>query len=318
MSLPAEARDQSEAQIETQTQTNVQPRRTFSWSLLILANVLWACSYVAAKVALRDVSVNLMLALRMGIAALVLLPLLVAKRGELNLTRKDLPMLALLALVGFVINKLLEYGGLALTTASDVALLITSESIFTATLSWLLLRERFKPLTGAALLLGFAGVYLIIERSLVPNIPSGGGAWRIVGDLMVVLALIFEALYTVRGKALLVKHSPLLITSAAIVGSMVFWLPIGAWELLHSGWPAISLPGWLAIGWMAIMSTAIAYLLWFQGLAKVDGSAAASALFIQPLLGTLLAIVLLGDQLAPTTIIGGILIIVSVYIISRN
>src|SRR5579875_537186 len=203
MSLPAEARDQSEAQLEAQRQ--IQPRRTLSWSLLILANVLWACSYVAAKVALRDVSVNLMLALRMGIASLVLLP-----------------MLALLALVGFVINKLLEYGGLALTTASDVALLIASESIFTAALSWLLLRERFKPLTGVALLLGFAGVYLIIERSLVPNIPSGGGAWRIVGDLMVVLALIFEALYTVRGKALLVKHSPLLVTSVAIVGSMVF------------------------------------------------------------------------------------------------
>jgi drug/metabolite transporter (DMT)-like permease len=315
MSLPAGARSESEPQIQTQSQ--LQPRRALSWSLLILANVLWACSYVAAKVALRDVSVNLMLALRMGIAALVLLPLLVAKRKDLNLTRKGLPMLALLALVGFVVNKLLEYGGLALTTASDVALLITSESIFTAALSWLLLRERFKPLTGAALLLGFAGVYLIIERSLVPNIPAGGGAWRIVGDLLVVLALIFEALYTVRGKALLVKHSPLLVTAAAIVGSMVFWLPIGGWELLHSGWPSISLPGWLSIGWMAIMSTAVAYLLWFQGLAKVDGSAAASALFIQPLLGTLLAIVLLGDQLTLTTIIGGILIITSVYVISR-
>jgi drug/metabolite transporter (DMT)-like permease len=273
---------------------------------------------VAAKVALRDVSVNLMLALRMGMAALVLLPLLIARRDELKLTRKDLPQLALLALVGFVINKLLEYGGLALTTASDVALLITSESIYTAALSWLLLRERFRPLTGAALLLGFAGVYLIIERSLIPNLPVGGGAWRVVGDLLVVLALIFEALYTVRGKALLVKHSPLLVTAAAIVGSMVFWLPLGSWEVLHSGWPTISLPGWLAIGWMAIMSTAIAYLLWFQGLAKVEGSAAASALFIQPLLGTLLAIVLLGDQLTPTTIIGGILIIVSVYAISRQ
>jgi drug/metabolite transporter (DMT)-like permease len=310
MSVPARAEAQREA----------QPRRgrVFSWSLLILANVFWACSYVAAKIALRDVSVNMMLALRLGIAALVLLPLLIAKRKSLHLTRKDLPQLLLLALVGFVINKLLEYGGLALTTASDVALLITSESIFTAALSWLLLRERFKPMTGAALLLGFAGVYLIIERSLIPNIPSGGGAWRIVGDLLVVLALVFETLYTVRGKALLVKHSPLLVTAAAIVGSMVFWIPVAGWEVLHSGWHPISLPGWLAIGWMAIMSTAVAYLMWFQGLAKVDGSAAAATLFIQPLLGTVLAIVLLGDQLTPMTIVGGILIIISVSLISRN
>ncbi len=298
--------------------TTVQPRYALSWFLLILANVLWACSYVAAKFALHDISANMMLALRLCISAMVLLPFVIAKRKELNLTRSDLPQLALLALVGFVINKFLEYGGLALTTASDVALLITSESIFTAGLSWLLLRERFKAVTGAALLLGFLGVYLIVERSLVPNMPPGGGAFRIIGDLLVVLALIFEAFYTVRGKALLVKHSPLLITSTAIVGSVVFWAPVAGWEILHSGWHPLGLAAWIGVGWMALMSTVIAYLAWFQGLARVDGSAAASALFIQPLLGTVLAILLLHDQLTPMTIVGGILIVFSVYLISRH
>lgn len=294
----------------------VRSRQTFSWFLLIAANALWACSYVAAKFALQDLSVNLMNALRMCIAALILLPLLIARRKELKLTRSDLPQLIILALIGFVINKILEYGGLALTTASDVALLISSETIFTAALSWLLLRERFRLQTAIALLLGFIGVYLIIERSLVPNIPSGGGALRILGDLLVMLALIFEAFYTVRGKSLLVKHSPLLITATAIVGSIIFWLPVGTWSILTSGWHPPSLLAWSGIAWLALMSTVIANLAWFQGLAKVDGSAAASTLFIQPLLGTTLAILLLHDQLTLSTIIGGILIIISVYLIS--
>ncbi len=296
----------------------VRPRLTLSWFLLILANMLWAASYVAAKFALRDTSVNIMLALRMAIAALVLLPLLIARRKQLHFTRAAIPQLLLLALIGFVINKLLEYGGLALTTASDVALLITSESIFTAALSWLILRERFKPLTGFALLLGFIGVYLIVERSLIPNIPSGGGSWRIIGDLLVILALLVEAFYTIRGKVLLLKHSPLLITAASIVVSMIFWTPVAAWEIATTGWHPLGLVAWLSIAWMGIMSTAVAYLLWFQGLARVDGSAAASTLFIQPLLGTVLAIVLLHDQLTYMTVIGGILIIVSVYLISRH
>src|SRR6266571_507549 len=294
------------------------PRRhAFSWFMLITANILWAASYVAAKFVLRDTSVNLMLALRMSISALVLLPLLIALRKELNLTRKDIPQLALLALAGFVINKILEYGGLALTTASDVALLITSESIFTAALSWILLRERFKRMTGAALLLGLLGVYLIVERSLVPNIPSGGGVLRIIGDLMVVLALLLEAFYTVRGKALLVKHPPLLITAASIVGSMLFWGPSAAWEILTTGWHPLGLAAWLGVIWMALMSTVVAYFAWFRGLASVDGSAAASALFVQALLGTVLAIVLLNEQLTPMTVIGGMLIMLSVYLISR-
>ncbi len=295
-----------------------RPRPTFAWTMLILANVLWAASYVAAKYVLMDVSVTLMLALRMGISALILLPLLIAKRKELNLTRKALPQLLVLVLAGFIVNKFLEYAGLALTTASDVALLITSESIFTAALSWFLLRERFRALTGVALLLGFLGVYLIVERSLIPNIPSGGGAFRIVGDLLVVLALSVEAFYTVRGKSLLVKHPPLLITAASIVGSMVFWLPVAGISIAFTGWQSLGLTAWLGLAWLAIMSTVIAYLAWFRGLKDVDGSAAASALFIQPLLGTFLAIVLLHDQLTPMTIVGGLLIIVSVFIISRQ
>ncbi len=296
----------------------IRSRHTSSWLLLILANTLWACSYVAAKFALRDTSVNIMNALRMIISALVLLPFLIAWWKDLNLTRRDLPQLALLAAIGFVINKILEFGGLSLTTASDVALLITSESIFTAALSWLVLRERFKPLTGAALLLGLAGVYLIVERSVIPNIPSGGGALRVVGDLMVVLALVFESFYTVRGKALLIKHPPLLITAVAIVGSTIFWIPLAGVDIVLHGWHPPGLVAWLGIGWLAIMSTVIAYLAWFKGLAKIDGSAAASTLFIQPLLGTTLAILLLRDQLLPTTVAGGIMIIASVYLISRQ
>src|SRR5258706_13777798 len=113
-----------------------RPRQTFSWFLLILANILWACSYVAAKIALRDTSVNMMNALRMIIAALVLLPLLIAMRKELNLTRRDLPQFAQLAIIGFGVNKKLDFGGLALTTASDGSVVISSESVFTAAFCW--------------------------------------------------------------------------------------------------------------------------------------------------------------------------------------
>ena len=293
------------------------PRPAISWFLLILANVLWACSYVAAKYVLRDISANMMNALRMIISAMVLLPLLIVLRKDLSLTRRDLPQLAVLAIIGIVLAKTFEFWGLAFSTASDVALLITSESIFTAVLSWLLLRERFKILTVFALLLGMFGVYLIVERSLVPNIPSGGGALRILGDVLVIVGLVCEAFYTVRGKSLLVKHPPLLITAAAIVGSAIVWIPIAGGEVLYSGWHPLSLTAWLGLGWLAIMSTVVAYLAWFKGLEKVDGSAAASTLFVQPLLGTVLAIVLLNDQILPTTIIGGLLIVISVYLISR-
>ena len=294
------------------------PRHTFSWFLLILANTLWATSYVAGKFILQDISVNMLNALRMCLASLILIPFLLFKRKEIHLTWHDIPQLLLLALTGFVINKILEYGGLALTTASDVALLISSETLFTAAFAWLLLRERFQLWRFVQMLLGLVGVYLIVERSFIPNIPAGGGAWRILGDMLVVLALIFEAFYTIRGKSLLVKHSPLLVISAAIVGSTLFWIPLASWEILSFGWHPLSVLGWISLGWMALVATVFGYLAWFQGLAKVDGSAAAVTLFIQPLIGTVLAVLLLHEQLTPITILGGVLIVISVFLLSRQ
>lgn len=293
--------------------------RLISWLLLIVANVLFASGYIAAKFLLRDLSVIITLALRIGIAALILLPLLIAKRKVLHLTRRDLPQLAILVLSGFVINNLLEYGGLSLTTASDFALLVTSESIFMAILSWLLLREPFTRMTGMALLLGSMGMYLIIEQGLIPTLPSGGGVLRILGDLLVIAGLLSESFYTVRGKVLLVRYSPSLITSASLMGScVVFWIPIAGWNLLSSGWPALNLVSWLALGWLAVMSTALAYLAWFGGLSKIEGTKAASTLFLQPLVGTLLAIVLLHEQITLMTVVGGIVIVASVYLISQK
>jgi drug/metabolite transporter (DMT)-like permease len=292
-------------------------RHTFSWLLLIGANVLWATSYVTGKFALDGVSLTMMLAMRMLLSALIIFPLLFIRRRDFHITWKDLPQLALLSFIGFVVNKLLEFGGLNLATALDVALLITSESLFTALLSWILLREPFRKQSLLALVLGMFGVYLVVEQGLLPNLPAGGGIWRIIGDLLVILALLMEAFYSVRGKTLLVKHSPLLITAASIVGSMLFWLPVAGGELLFAGGHLPGPGAWLAIAWLALFCTVLPYLAWFQGLAKVNGSLASATLFIQPLLGTLLAVIFQHDSLTPATIIGGLLIIVSVYLISR-
>lgn len=292
-------------------------QRAYAWVLLIVANVLFATGYIAAKFVLQSVPVILALALRLGIAALVLLPFLVARRRQLRVARRELFQLGTLVCCGFIINNLLEYGGLALSTASDFSLLVTSESIFTALLAWVFLRERFKGLTVLALLVGSMGMYLIIERSLLPTLAPGGGVVRTIGDVLILLGLVAESCYTIYGKALLGKNSALLIVAASLVGSMVFWLPATGTLVLVTGWHPFNLPSWLALGWLAIMSTVLAYLAWFQGLTRIEGSAAAATLFVQPLVGTILAVLLLHDQLTVATAVGGVLILGSVYLIAR-
>lgn len=295
-----------------------QRARVLAFATLVLANVLWAGTYSAGKIALRELSPITLNALRFLIAAVVLSPVLIRQVRRIPRDRRSLLVLGQLVLLGFVLNKVFEYFGLALSTASDVALLIATESLFTALLSWTFLREPVTRTGLAALGVGLAGVYLIVERGFIPNLGDGGGSERIIGDLLVVLALLMEAAYTVRGKQTLTALPPLLFTSVTIAGSLLFWMPAGAIAVAGSGWPHLSVAGWLAVLYMALVATVAGYWLWFRALNVVDASVAAPALFIQPLLGAALAIWLLNDSLTWATVLGGILIVASLILVMRK
>jgi drug/metabolite transporter (DMT)-like permease len=298
--------------------------RSAAFAILALANVLWAGTYAAGKIALGEVSPVMLNAIRFSLAALLLSPVLLHERARIHSivrSGRDLVTLGSLIMLGWVLNKLFEYVGLALSTASDVALLISTESLFTAALSWTLLRERVTRLGVAALAVGTLGAYLVVARGLIPTFGASDGVnntARITGDLLVMLALFIEALYTIRGKAVLNRWPPLFFTALTITGSLLFWLPAGAAVIAQSGWPRLSLSGWLGIGYMAVFSTVVAYWLWFRGLTVFEGSAAAPLLFIQPLLGTLLALWLLDEQLTWATVVGGALILVSMILVLRG
>lgn len=293
--------------------------RAGAWAMLIVGNALFAGSYAAGKAALLGLSPIMLNALRFTIASLFLLPIVIAGRQRLRFPPRMLPRFALLVLMGFVINKFFEYEGLSLTTASDTALLISMESIFTALFSWVFLRERFSRAAGLALIAGFLGAYLIIEQGFLPHLdPTSRASLRVLGDLLVILSLVFESGYTVSGKALLDRYPPLLITAASIIGSLIFWLPAGAAEIARAGWPRLPLEGWLGVLYLAIAVTVVGYFLWFQALTQVDASSAAPFLFIQPFLGALIAILLLGEQLTWATAAGGALILISVSLVSRR
>ncbi|MGH2504128.1 MAG: DMT family transporter, partial [Ktedonobacterales bacterium] len=256
--------------------------------------------------------------LRFTIASLVLAPALLRGWKRIPRDRNSLLTLALLTLMGFVLNKAFEYYGLALSTASDVALLIATESLFTAVLSWTALRERVALPGIAALCIGLVGVYLIVERGFAPSLDPGGGRARVIGDLLVIFSLLLESGYTILGKRTLTQTPPLLFVAATITGSLAVWLPAGAVSVARLGLPHMTLAGWLATLYMALIATVAGYWLWFRALAVVDASDAAPTLFIQPLLGAALGVWLLHDSVTLATWAGGALIFASLLLVARR
>ena len=285
-------------------------------AVLVLANLLWAGSYTAGKDALRALSPVELNFLRFTIAGLILLPLLWRDRHRVRLDRHDVPRLGVLCLFGFVLNKAAEFTGLNLTTASDTALLIAGESIFTSLLAWIVLREPVRRAAVAGLLIGALGVYIVIERGF--GLPRLGGGTRLAGDLLVLLSLAIEAAYTVLGKAALDRYPGLLITGYSILGSLIVWTPAVAINVAVAGLPHLTASAWAGVLYMAIAATVIGYVAWMVALGHVDAASAAPTLFLQPLLGTALAVVLLGERPGWSTLAGGLCIIAGVWLAGRG
>ena len=284
--------------------------------LLVAGNLCFAGTYVAGRAALGSVSPIELNCLRFGIAGVAFLPLLWRYRTSVRIERGHVPRLIYLCLSGFVLNKAAECTGLSLTTASDTALLIACEGIFTAVFGWLLLREDVRGAAVAGLLLSLAGVYLVIKRGL--TLPHMGGGTRVAGDLLVVAALVFEALYSVRGKAELQRYPGLVITAVCVLGSLVVWIPATGVDVARHGLPRMTSSAWLGVLYLALAGTVLAYVFWMVGLRYVDAAKAAPLLFLQPLVGTILAVLFLGDRLTWATVVGGVLIVAGIWIITRD
>jgi len=304
---------------EKRSVLHLRDSRAEAIALLIVANALWAGTYAAGKIALSGLSFIELNSLRFTLTTLLLIPVLWSGRRILRRElskRSSLRALARLVLLGFVLNKVFEYAGLSLSTAVDVALLIATESIFTAVLSWIVLDESITASGLTALMVGLAGVYLVVARGLVPDLSGPSGARRVIGDLLVIVALTFEAGYTVGGKASLERLPPLLLTAFSVAGSLIVWIPAGVLAIAAGGAPHVTAAGWLAIAYMAVFATVGGYWMWFRALAEIDASTAAPFLFIQPLLGSALGIAMLGESLTWATVVGAILILASLAIVT--
>src|SRR5690348_5803154 len=136
--------------------------RYLSLLLLVLANALWGSSYVVAKVALEEIPPALLAALRFSIAAVVFWFVLLT-RGRPKLPNwPDALRLLGIGAVGIGLNGILGFWGVSLTTATDAALLIVGEVVFTSLFAIALTSDRLTAQRAIALLVGVLGAVVLI------------------------------------------------------------------------------------------------------------------------------------------------------------
>ena len=278
-----------------------------------IASSLWGCGFFFGKIALADMGVGAMVLYRFLFATLVLLPLLLLHRPSFN--RKEWGILLFCAFLGIPVQFLIQFSGLALTTVSHASLMVGTMPVLLAVGATIFAHERMDT-TGwialAASTIGAAFIALGARHSTAAHGPT------LAGDMLVVLSLVIALGWVLLNKHLLERHSAIVVTAyGTTLGTAMLCLCVpmiyGLPPIAH-----ISIKTWLALIASGVLCTASTSLLWNWGMTQVPASQAGVLLNMEPLIGSLLGVLILHESLGPTARFGGSLILAAAVVITTH
>ncbi len=268
----------------------------------LAAATIWGGMYVVSKVVMQVIPPFSLIVLRLALGTLTLAILIVLRRGW-AVTRAQFWRIFGVGMIGYGISLGFQFVGTDLSTAANGSLVTSTTPAFVLLFAALLLAERITLRRLLALLVATAGVVVVIDPRNAALSPSF--FW---GNLCLVAAALTWALYSVLIRRVTRETDVLTTTLIAFLGGLPVCLPISSWELVTTGLGRISLGVIGGILFLGILSTALAMYLWNTAFAVLDAGLASLTVFAQPVVGTLLSVVFLGERITPLFILGGVLI----------
>jgi drug/metabolite transporter (DMT)-like permease len=263
--------------------------------LLTAAMSVAGSSVVVAKIIVADFPIFIANELRFLIASAILLPLVFVRRGgRLSFTSRQRRILIAQALTGvFLFNVCLFYG-VRLTTAAEAGIITSTTPVVVAIIGVVFLGEAAARNTVLGVCLAVLG---LLSLEVLASGATGGDSTRsIVGNGLILVAVLGEALFTTLGKAVSDDVSPLEITTAVTVVGSVLFLPFAVYELRTFEITAVPLIDWLPILYYGVVVTVIGFVLWFRGVSMVPASTAATFTGVLPVSAVILSYALLDEQ----------------------
>lgn len=299
-------------------------QRNYAILTLIFINILWGTSYGISKVALEEIPPPVVGALRWGIATLILWLIHFfltqqnrwqGKTDRPKVAATDRTRLFALGSLGIGIAYVIDYFGINLTTATDASLMIIGEVIFTSLLAFWLTNDPLGRWKVLGMVLGAAGVTILVLGHVSDTTGSDHGWWRAVGDLLILVTLALQALYTVLGSDLARKYPPMTVLTYVCTGSLFVWIPILLWYQFNGWMPeSLSVRAIGAVLYLSIVTSVFCNFVWFRIASRIGAGISAISLFAQPLVGSLIGLFLLNEPLTLSLMVGAIFIFAALYL----
>ncbi len=226
--------------------------------------------------------------------------------------RKDLALLAFCGLFGIALNQLFFFKGLSETSPVHASLIMVVTPIIVLIVSTLYRKEKVSKWKLLGILIGMLGAMLLILRG-----SSGGTSMSSpIGDLYILINAASYAIYLVFAKEIMKKYHPFTVMKWVFSFGLVVVLPFGIVDLTDAVWSSFPTDIWIAVGYVLLFTTFLAYLLNAYALTIVNPTTASAYIYLQPLIASTIAILWYNDGLSSLKVFCAILIFVGVYLIS--
>lgn len=252
-------------------------------------------SVVVGKIITGNFPVFLSQGISLVLALSVLIPLSVKLEGKsFRPSGKDLAILFLQALSGMFLFRVFMLYGLKYASAVHSGILTSTTPAVVAVISFVFLKESATWSKAAGITASFAGVLAINSAGML--YPSGTSKNQILGSILILLAVVCEALLTVLRKITVGSISPIKGTTFVCLFSFVLFLPFSIKDAAIFDFRQVSLNQWLMLAYFGIIVTAAAYILWFKGVSGVPASTAAVYTACMPVSAVLLSYLILNES----------------------
>ncbi len=283
--------------------------------------LFWGLSFIGTKEALTSFHPFAIIFFRFSIASLFF-AIIMARRGFPRFTKREHIKLALLSVFEPGLYFFFETFGLEYTSASIASLIIAAVPLLVVILAGFMLKERVRRRNIVAIALSIAGIAVLIfgDTGLgsAAGGPSSSAANSLLGDLLILGAVVTAAFYIVLARDLGRTRSALDITSIQVFYGAIIFAPFFFATVGKSDWHALRPSAAFSILFLALGATIFAYLSYNYALTRMSASRASVFINGIPVVTTVAGWILLGERLTPLQFFGGAVVLLAVYLNSTG
>jgi drug/metabolite transporter (DMT)-like permease len=282
----------------------------------LFAVLVWGASFIATKIAVGQMSPTAVVWLRFAMGLPILLVAVIIRKQFAFPKGNEWWYFVLLGFLGITFHQWLQSNGLKTAQASTTAWIVSTSPVFIAILGWLVLKEKLTLLQSSGIALAMVGVLAVVSKGDFSTIAVG--KFGSYGDFLILISAINWAVFSILSRRGL-KNRPSTM--------MTFWVMTIGWLITsvaffanrgYVEFPQLDLRGWMAMIFLGVFTTGLAYIAWFDALAQLPAVQTGAFLFIEPLTSMVVAAIILSEQITLISVLGGAVILVGIWLVNRQ